>query len=59
MAKEQFKIEKKKSGRFAVKKRGGGYVNGEEKVKILAEKGHIKLPTPKKKEAEAEESQDS
>jgi len=44
---------KRKDGRYAVRKNTGGYVNGEEKVKFLVEKGLIKAPA--KKAAPAEE----
>lgn len=35
-------VKKKRNGRFYVKKRGGGVVNGEEKVKVLVDAGVIK-----------------
>ncbi len=47
--KEAFKIEKREDGRYAVKKQGGGYINGPEKTKILQDKNLIKVL--KKKEA--------
>jgi hypothetical protein len=49
--KEAFKVIKKKSGRWAVKGANGKYINGAEKVTILASKGLIKVL--KKKEAPA------
>ena len=55
MAKQpEHTIVKRKDGRFAVRKRGGGYINKDEKVKILVEAGKIKAPLVKK-EAPAEE----
>jgi hypothetical protein len=45
-----FKILKKSNGRFAVAKRCGGFINGEEKIKILLAEG--KISQPKKKSAE-------
>ena len=48
------KVTKKRNGRFMVRKRGGGLVNGADKVTFLQEKGALKKMTPKKKvEAEA------
>ncbi len=49
-------LTQKRNGKWAVKKRGGGLLNGEEKLKFLAEAGKIKLPTPKKVETPAEEA---
>jgi hypothetical protein len=46
--KENFKLVKKRNGRWSVKATNGKYVNGDEKVKILAAKGVIKVM--KKKE---------
>ena len=46
----------KRNGKWAVRKRGGGLLGGEEKLKFLAENGKIKLPTPKKVETPAEEA---
>lgn len=58
-AKKDYKIKKKRSGRYAVVKQGQ-YVNGEEKAKILHAEGLIKLTPPsKKEEAPAEESSES
>ena len=43
-----FKItQKRKSNRFVVRKRGGGFVNGADKVKILVEAGKITAAAPK------------
>ncbi len=61
-AKKDYKVVKKRSGRYAVVK-GGKYVNGEDKVKILSAEGLIKLTAPKAPEASetaaAEESAES
>jgi hypothetical protein len=46
-AKKPYKIEKKRSGRFAVVGQNGKYINGEEKVKILVSEGLVKLATKK------------
>lgn len=46
--KENFKLIKKRNGRWSVKATNGKYINGDEKVKILAAKGVIKVM--KKKE---------
>jgi membrane-bound ClpP family serine protease len=46
--KENFRLVKKRSGRWSVKANNGKYINGDEKVKILAAKGVIKVM--KKKE---------
>lgn len=47
-------VKKKRNGRYFVKQRGGGVVNGEEKVKVLVEAGILK--PAKKKEAPAAEA---
>lgn len=47
--KEAFKLIKKRSGRWSVKGRNGKFINGPEKVTILASKGLVKIL--KKKEA--------
>lgn len=50
----KFKIKQRGNGRFVVTKRGGGVINGEEKVKILQEAGKIKkLKAKAKPEGEA------
>ena len=51
-----YQVQKKRSGKFFVRKRGGGVINGEEKIKILVDKGLIKnsLPKPAEPEAAAE-----
>lgn len=46
------KFIKRRDGRYTVQV-GGKTVNGEEKAKLLAEKGLIKLTAPSKKEEEA------
>ena len=45
-----YKIIKKKNGRYQIRTRGGGTINGEEKIKILVEKKLIKTTLPKKEE---------
>ena len=54
--KPEFKVTKKRSGRYAVLGRDGKYINGEEKVKILLKEGLIKLSKATKKEAPTEEA---
>lgn len=49
--KKDYKIKKKRNGRYAVTRRGVP-VNGEEKVKILLTEGLIKAAAASKKEAE-------
>jgi hypothetical protein len=46
---KEFKIAKRGDGRYEVRKRCGGNINGTDKIKILLEAGLIKtkLPTPK------------
>lgn len=51
---DQHIIVKKRSGRYGVKLRKGGWVRGDDKVKILVAEGLVKLPTPKAKEAAAD-----
>ncbi len=46
----EYQIVERRDGRFAVRKRCGGFVNGAEKTKILADAGKIKLSKPGKKE---------
>lgn len=46
--KKPYRLIKKKSGRYAIMKKGK-YINGADKVKILVEEGLIKLPRPKAK----------
>ena len=55
--KKSYKVQKKRSGRHAVIARSGKYVNGEEKVKILATEGLVKAVEPKKEEAAAESAE--
>lgn len=52
---DDFKIVKKRSGRYGVRKSNGSWVNADEKVKILAAEGLIKLTAPAKKEEPAAE----
>ncbi len=49
-----FKIKQRGNGRFVVTKRGGGVVNGEEKVKILVDAGKLKKLKAKAKPAAEE-----
>lgn len=53
--KKNYKVQKKRSGRYAVIARSGKYINGDEKVKILATEGLVKAPAPKKEEEAAAE----
>ena len=48
------KIVKKKNGRYSVQKRGGGLINGAEKLKILQDAGVVKKLKAKAKAAPAE-----
>ncbi|MFO8071183.1 MAG: hypothetical protein R6V85_04835 [Polyangia bacterium] len=52
----EYRIEKKRNGRYAVIGKDGKYIRGEAKVEILAGKKLIKLP-PKKKKAEKPEEE--
>ncbi len=45
-----YKILKRRDGRYAVKNKAGKWVNGVEKVKILSTEDLIKFSTPKKAE---------
>lgn len=45
----EYKILKRGDGRFEVRKRGGGRINGLEKVKILIKAGLIKTKLPAEK----------
>jgi hypothetical protein len=49
--KETIKLVKKRNGRWSVKGANGKFINGEEKVKVLAAKGLVKVM--KKKEGAA------
>ena len=51
--KAEYTIEKKRSGRFAVRSRGGKYINGDAKAEILSKEGKIEGWKPKKVEEEA------
>ncbi len=56
-ATKDFKIFKKRNGRFGVKNEKGKWINGEDKVKILSAEGLIKVSIPKKvEEPPAEEA---
>ncbi len=46
-----FKIKQRGNGRFVVTKRGGGVINGAEKVKILQDAGKLKKMKAKAKPA--------
>ena len=46
----EFKIFKKRNGRYGIKSTKGKWINGEEKVKILTSEGLIKISAAKKKE---------
>ena len=48
-----YKVVKRRNGRFAVRKRGGGLINGEEKTKALQAAGKVKVLKPKAKAEEA------
>jgi len=48
-----YKIEKRNDNRYQVKKRCGGFINGEEKVKILVEAGLVKAKVAAKPVEEA------
>lgn len=50
----EMKLAKKRNGRYVVKKRGGGRVNGVDKAKFLQESGVVKVMNPKAKVAAAE-----
>jgi hypothetical protein len=52
--KAAYKIEKKRSGRFAVRGPNGKYINGDAKAEILSKEGKITGWKPAKKEEAAE-----
>jgi len=54
--KKDYKIKKKRSGRYEVVRRNGVNVNGEEKLKILSTEGLAKVMKAKAKPAPAEEA---
>ena len=61
---EEFKIFKKRSGRYGVKNKKSKnkkdkWINGDEKAKILLDAGLIKLSPPKKKEEPTTEQEAS
>ena len=49
-ATKEFKIFKKRNGRYGVKNDKGKWINGDDKVKILSSEGLIKVDIPKKVE---------
>jgi hypothetical protein len=51
-AKDPFKVEQKRSGRWSVIGPNGKYVNGADKVAVLTQKGLVKAPTKKAAPAE-------
>ncbi|MBD65847.1 MAG: hypothetical protein CME62_11615 [Halobacteriovoraceae bacterium] len=62
---DDYKIMKKRSGRFGVKNKSGKWINADEKVKILLNEGLIKVteakapaeePAAEEAPAEAEEN---
>ena len=53
-AKKEFKITKRRDGRYSVRAADGKMLNGADKVKVLLDKGLIKTGLPK--EAPAEEA---
>lgn len=56
---KEFKILKKRNGRFGVKNAKGAWINKEEKVKILLAEGLIKLAEPKKEEPAEEAAEET
>ena len=48
-----YRVEKKRSGRFAVTTRTGKAINGDAKIEILVKEGHLKHASKKKAEAAA------
>lgn len=54
--KKDYKIQKKRSGRYAVVGRNGKFINGDEKLKILITEGLVKAAAPKEKAAEQAEA---
>ncbi len=50
-----YKVFKKRSGRFGVKSAKGTWINGKEKVEILNKEGFIKATPPKKEAPVVEE----
>ncbi len=45
---KDYKVFKKRSGRYAVKDAAGKWVNGVDKIKLLVKEGLIKAAIPKK-----------
>ena len=58
-AAEAYRIKKKRNGRYMVTLKGGKRINGDDKLRVLVEKGLIKAaaPKPKLEEVPAEEGQ--
>lgn len=54
---DKYLFVKKRNGRFGVKTLKGQWINGEEKQKLLADAGLIKLTEKKAEEAPAEEAE--
>ena len=52
----EYKILKRRDGRYAVKNAKGQPVNGDDKVAILREEGLIKVPEPKPEPVAEEET---
>jgi hypothetical protein len=52
--KEAFKVIKKRNGRWSIKGSNGKFINGAEKVALLADKGLIKVLKKKAAPAAAE-----
>ena len=57
---DDYTIFKKKSGRYGVKGKNNKWINGDDKIKILADEGLIKLtakaPAPVEEEAPTQET---
>lgn len=56
---DKYLFVKKRNGRYGVKTLKGQWINGEEKQKLLADAGLIKLTEKKAEEAPAEEAEAS
>lgn len=53
---DKYLFVKKRNGRYGVKTLRGQWINGEDKVKLLAAEGFIKVQEKKAEEAPAEEA---
>ena len=53
-AKKDYKVEKKRSGRYEVRGANGKNINGEKKVEILVKEGLVKVMKKKAEKVEAE-----